>query len=139
MYSSRPPRPLRVLVADDDDDMLALVTATLHADGCSTVEAHDGEELLDLLRNALDGPQLRPDVIVADVKMPGLSGLGVLAALQRTKWTLPVILITAVSDSSIHTVAKRLGAVGVLHKTFDPDDLVTAVRNATAIRALHRA
>jgi two-component system C4-dicarboxylate transport response regulator DctD len=137
MYSSTPPPSLRVLVADDDDDMLAFVTATLLADGCSTVEAHDGEQLLDLLRNALGEPNMRPDVIVADVKMPGLSGLGVLAALRRTTWALPVVLITAAVDASIHVVARRLGAVGVLHKPFDPDDLLTAVRNAKSIRALH--
>jgi CheY-like chemotaxis protein len=138
MYASTPPRSLRVLVADDDDDMRALVIATLHADGCSTAEAHDGDELLKLLRDALDAPDLRPDVIVADVKMPGLSGFGVLAALQRAKSSLPVILITVMTDNSIHVVAKRLGAVGVLNKPFDPDDLVTAVRNATTIRDLHR-
>jgi CheY-like chemotaxis protein len=136
MYSSSPPRPLRVLVADDDDEMRAFVTATLHTGGCSTVEARDGRELLDMLRNALDDADLRPDVVVADVKMPGLSGLGVLAALKRTKWDLPVVLITVLTDESIHAVAKRLGAVGILHKPFDPDDLLTAVRNATAIRAL---
>jgi|HubBroStandDraft_1064217.scaffolds.fasta_scaffold92994_2 CheY-like chemotaxis protein len=136
MYSSRPPTPLRVLVADDDEDMRALVTATLQADGCSTVEARDGQELLDLLSNALARKDLRPDVVVADVKMPGLSGLGVLAALRGTKSELPVILMTVLTDESIETVAKRLGAVGILRKPFDPDDLVTAVRNATAIRAL---
>jgi two-component system C4-dicarboxylate transport response regulator DctD len=68
--------------------------------------------------------------------MPGLSGLDVLAALKHTKWDLPVVLITVLTDESIHTVAKRLGAVGILQKPFDPDDLVTAVRNATAIREL---
>jgi DNA-binding response OmpR family regulator len=45
-------------------------------------------------------------------------------------------MITVVSDESIHTVAKRLGAVGVLHKPFDPNDLLTAVRNARAARDL---
>jgi CheY-like chemotaxis protein len=137
MNSSSLPRPLRVLVADDDEEMRAFVTATLQADGCSTVEAHDGEELLDLLRNAVEGTDLRPDVVVADVKMPGLSGFGVLEALRRTKWNLPVVLITVFKDESFRTVAKRLGAAGILHKPFDPDDLVTAVRNATATRELH--
>jgi CheY-like chemotaxis protein len=137
MYSSKPPRTLRVLVADDDDEMRAFVTATLQEDGCSTVEAHDGRELLELLKSALDCPDLRPDVIVTDVKMPGISGLGALAALQQSKWNLPVVLITVLTDDSLHVVAKRLGAVGILHKPFDPDDLLTAVHNATAIRALH--
>ena len=137
MYSSAPPPSLRVLVADDDDDMLAFVIATLHADGCSTALAHDGDQLLDLIRNALDDPRLHPDVVVVDVKMPGLSGLGVLAALRRMTSTLPVVLMTVMNDASVYTVAKRLGAVGVLHKPFDPDDLLIAVRNASSIRALH--
>jgi len=128
---------LRVLVADDDDEMRAFVTETLQADGCSTVEAHDGRELLELLRSALDSPDLRPDVLITDVKMPGISGLGALAALQHSKWNLPVVLITVLTDDSLHVVAKRLGAVGILHKPFDPDDLLTAVHNATAIRGLH--
>ncbi len=136
MHMSTSRDVLRVMVADDDEDMRALVTATLHADGCSTVEACDGEELLELLRTSLDEPWLRPDVVVADVKMPKLSGLGVLAALKRARWDLPVVMITVVSDESIHTVAKRLGAVGVLHKPFDPNDLLTAVRNARAARDL---
>lgn len=137
MDISPPTAQLRVLVADDDEDMRALVIEALRASGCATVEACDGNEVLALLREALDNPALRPDVIVADVKMPGMSGFGVLAALRRAQWDLPVVMITVVSDESIYTVAKRLGAVGVLHKPFDPDDLVTAVRNAKAAQNLH--
>jgi CheY-like chemotaxis protein len=128
---------LLVLVADDDDDMRAYVTATLHADGCSTLEARDGAELLELLEQAMTYPDLRPDVLVSDVKMPRLSGLGVLESLRQAQWNLPTVMITVVSDDSIHTVAKRLGAVGVLHKPFDPNDLLTAVRNARSARDLH--
>ncbi len=117
--------------------MRAFLRTTLHADGCSTVEAQDGQELLELLESSLDGPELRPDVIVADVVMPGLSGLEALAALQHSRWNLPVILITVLTDDSLHVVARRLGAVGVLHKPFDPDDLLTAVHNATAVQRLH--
>jgi two-component system C4-dicarboxylate transport response regulator DctD len=137
MFTSTTDDPLLVYIADDDQDMLALVGETLRANGCTTLEAGDGEELLGLLHRALGDPELCPDVLVADVKMPRLSGLGVLAALRRVGWSLPTIMITVVSDDSIHTVAKRLGAVGVLHKPFDPDDLVTAVRNAKAAFALH--
>jgi two-component system nitrogen regulation response regulator GlnG len=138
MYNSSPTVPLRVLVADDDDDLRAFVTEALRADGCATVEARDGAELLTILREALDNPTLRPDVIVTDVKMPGMSGFGVLVALRRAHWDLPVVMMTVVTDESIHTVAKRLGAVGVLHKPFDTDDLVTAVRNAKAAHSFHQ-
>jgi CheY-like chemotaxis protein len=128
----------RVMVADDDEEMRAALTAALHADGCTTVEACDGKELLDLIRISVAEPWLRPDVIVADVKMPKLSGLGVLAALQRASFTVPVIMITAVTDESVDRVAMRLGAVGVLHKPFEADVLLTAVRNAKAAPTAHR-
>lgn len=119
-----------VLVADDDDDMRTLVRETLQAEGCITMEARDGGELLEMLRDGLDEPSLRPDILVTDVKMPRLSGLGVLDALRKARWALPVIVMTVVSDESIHSVAKRLGAVGVLRKPFAPEALLTAVRTA---------
>ena len=133
MTSPSSPKPLRVLVADDDEDMRAFVAIALRADGCSTVEVHDGRQVLAMIRNRVDGEDLGPDVVVADVRMPGLSGLAVLAAVQRTEWDLPVVLITALTDESIQMVARRLGAVSILQKPFEPEDLVTAVRNATAI------
>jgi FixJ family two-component response regulator len=67
--------------------------------------------------------------------MPRLSGLGVLDALRRAHLHFPVILMTVLADESVHTVARRLGAVGVLHKPFDVDDLRTAVMNAVVCYA----
>jgi len=119
-----------VLVADDDDDMRALIARTLRDDGYEVTEARDGADLLAQLEASLDDPRRRPDIVVSDVIMPELSGLGVLEALRRAQQRLPVILMTVVSDETIHTVAKRLGAVGVLHKPFDIDDLRTAIVNA---------
>ncbi|HEY8088182.1 MAG TPA: response regulator [Polyangiaceae bacterium] len=119
-----------VLVADDDDDMRSLVAYSLRADGHEVVEAHDGVELLERLESALDDPRARPDVVVTDVMMPRLSGLGVLDALRRAQVHFPVILMTVLADPSVYTVARRLGAIGVIHKPFDVDDLRTAVVNA---------
>ena len=128
-----------VLVADDDDDFRALVVAALQADGHMTLEAHDGQELLQLLERAHDGaPSLRPDVLITDVKMPRLSGLGVLEALRGARWDLPVVVMTVFSDDSIDTVAMRLGAVGILHKPFDTADLLTALLNAKAVSTRNR-
>jgi two-component system, OmpR family, response regulator len=122
--------PTTVLVADDDEDMRALVASTLRDDGYEVTEARDGADLLAQLEAGLDDPSRRPDVVISDVIMPELSGLGVLEALRRAQQRLPVILMTVVSDETIHTVAKRLGAVGVLRKPFDFDDLRTAIVNA---------
>ena len=125
-----PSLPMSVLVADDDEDMRALVADTLRGDGHAVLETGDGEELLVALEEAIDDPSRRPDVVVSDVKMPRLSGLGVLAALRRARLYFPVVLMTVLADESIESVARSLGAVGVLRKPFDVDDLRTAVMNA---------
>ena len=125
------PAPMRVLVADDDDDMRALMVGTLQRDGYSVMEARDGGELLEMLRDGLDDAGLRPDIVVTDVRMPRLSGLGVLQELKRAHMHLPVIVVTVFGDDSMHIVARRLGAVGVLRIPFDVDDFRTAVVNAS--------
>jgi len=123
--------PMVVMVADDDDALRAVIVVALLAEGHSTIEAHDGQELLELLERDRGGVSgLRPDVLVTDVKMPRLSGLGVLAALRGARWNLAVVVMTALMDESINTLATRLGAVEVLHKPFGSDDLLLAVRNA---------
>jgi two-component system response regulator (stage 0 sporulation protein F) len=121
---------VKVFVADDDEDLRALVVETLRSDGYTVVEAGDGEELLALLSDALADPASRPDIVVADVRMPKLSGLGVLEHLNRAHVRVPVLLMTGFAPQSVGIVARRLGAVGVLEKPFDVDDLRTAVMNA---------
>ncbi|HEY8042186.1 MAG TPA: response regulator [Polyangiaceae bacterium] len=130
---------MTVLVADDDEDMRSLVADTLRSDGYAVLEARDGAELLGHLEAALGDPRVRPDVVVTDVMMPRLSGLGVLNALRRAQLHFPVILMTVLADESVHTVAKRLGAIGVIRKPFDVDDLRTAVMNAVEAYAKLRS
>jgi two-component system C4-dicarboxylate transport response regulator DctD len=130
------PDTLLVMVADDDDDFRAVIVAALKAQGHSTLEARDGQELLDLLEVAQDGAAEHvPDVVLADVKMPKLSGLGVLEELGRLGLGVPFVAMTGLRDGSISTVALRLGAVEVLRKPFDTDRMLTALRVATGPRA----
>jgi CheY-like chemotaxis protein len=117
-------------VADDDEDMLALVSALLRSDGYAVLEARDGHDLLEQLQRTMDDPTVRLDVVVADIMMPRLSGLGVLDALKRAQVRVPVVLMTVLRDHSINLVARRLGAVGILHKPFDAADLRAAVAGA---------
>jgi CheY-like chemotaxis protein len=128
----RPPSTLSVLVADDDEDMRALIAEALRFDGHDVVETRDGVELLDRLSEMVHDPSRRPAVVVTDLLMPNLSGLGVLAALRRARWDVPVILITAMNDASVLTVAERFGAVTMFRKPVNIDNLRTAVLNAKA-------
>src|ERR1700689_5575361 len=74
--------PLRVLVAEDDDDMRAVIAETLRRDGHEVTEARDGADLLVCLRDGIRNAH-EPSVIVTDVLMPHLSGIGVLSARHR--------------------------------------------------------
>jgi FixJ family two-component response regulator len=67
---------------------------------------------------------------------PEPSGLGVLQAVMQAHRDLSVVTMTAVPDESVHTVAKRLGAVGVLHKPFGLSDLPTAAHDAKVVRVV---
>jgi CheY-like chemotaxis protein len=123
--------PSTIYLAEDDDDMRSLIAVSLQNDGYDVVEARDGAELLDLLAGASSSPMRRPDIIVSDVLMPCYSGLGVLAALHKSAWKIPVILITARRDDGMVNDAMRLGASAVVHKPFDMDDLRTAILNVS--------
>ncbi len=123
--------PGTIFLAEDDDDMRALISMALQNDGYDVIEAKDGAELLELLAGASSSPMRRPDIIVSDVLMPCYSGLGVLAALHKSSWNIPVILITARRDESVIRDAMRLGASAVVHKPFDIDDLRTAILNVS--------
>lgn len=118
-----------VIVADDDDDLRAVVVEALRADGYCVVEARDGEELLALVADSMGSTRTRPDVVVLDVRMPKLSGLGVLEELRRVHLGVPVLMMTGFAPDSVEVVAKRLGAIGVIRKPFDIDDLRMAVMN----------
>jgi FixJ family two-component response regulator len=125
-------RAFAVIVADDDENMRSLVAEALRHQGCVVREACDGVEVLELL----DFPSLQPDVVIIDVKMPRLSGLGVLYALRRARLSLPAVLMTGMSDCSVRAAAMKLGAVIVLKKPFGRQDIMTAVCTAKMEHAL---
>ncbi len=118
-----------VLLAEDDDDLRAVLAEALRDDGCDVVEAVDGAAALEYLAAALAGRGglVAPDVIVSDLRMPGYSGLDLLTRVRRWDDHVPVVLITAFGDQPIHETAERLGAVAVLDKPFSIEELRATV------------
>src|SRR5262245_46918642 len=129
MHVDDPPKAPRILVAEDDAEMRNLLAATLRRHGYEVVEARNGEQLLDLIGSELLHPHTNApvDLVISDVRMPGWSGLDVLAGLRSADWATPFIVITAFGDFDTHAEARRLGALAVFDKPFDLDDLCTVV------------
>jgi CheY-like chemotaxis protein len=128
-------RAPRVIVAEDEPDVRQMVVVALRGMGYDIIEARTGAELLDHLGDALlDGdPQARPDAIVSDIRMPGLTGMEILAGLRHAEWPTAIVLMTAYADRATRDEAKRLGVDAFFEKPFDIDDLVTALVNVTPL------
>lgn len=130
--SNRPERRARVLVAEDDTELRHMVATLLSADGYDVIEVEDGEQLLHYmgaLPQDTDATDPAPDVIISDVCMPQFDGLQVLASLRDASVKIPVVLMTAFASDSICERAGELGAVTLLPKPFEIDDLRMIVMN----------
>jgi DNA-binding response OmpR family regulator len=121
------PRPL-ILVADDDEDILALLEVRLELAGYEVVTARNGAEALHKAQ------ELSPDLAVLDVMMPGLNGYEVTRELRRLEATsnLPVILLTALAQESDVARGLAAGADDYVKKPFDARDLRTRVQRLLA-------
>lgn len=116
---------LRVLVAEDESLIRMDVVATLAEAGFEVVgEASDGEEALALAE------KLNPDVVVMDIKMPKLDGISAAEKLSEAK--IPVVLLTAFSQTELVTRATEAGAMAFITKPFKPADLIPAIQIAIA-------
>ena len=120
----------RILVADDDPDLLRSVADLLENSGATVVRAADGSELLQAM--AHQGPFA---LIVTDVAMPWMSGLQVMHSARYAGVGTPIVVMTALRDPSIGDRVNALGVDAVLlHKPFEQDDLARAVQQLLAKR-----
>jgi DNA-binding response OmpR family regulator len=115
--------------------MRRLVRLILKRAGFEVVLVRDVMEAVDRL--VLDGIRAGRDVqaIVTDLRMPGLSGLDLLALLRCASVRVPVILVSAFHDDASRAEARALGATAVLDKPVDVDVLAALVGRATSGRA----
>ena len=126
-----PLRPTRIMLAEDDRELRKVLALALRRDGYEVAEARDGNHLRSYLGALLyNKHQADPvDLIITDVRMPGPSGVEMLEWLRGVVWSIPVIVITSFGDPVLHAEARRLGALAVLDKPFDVNELLALVRH----------
>lgn len=120
----------RILVAEDDPDMLDIIVEALLADGHVVETAPDGGRLLVRLAR-LHPPSEAIHLVVSDVRMPTVTGIQVLQALRASGRKIPVILMTAFGDDETRTRAETLDAV-FFEKPFDVVNLRSTVSRLLA-------
>jgi DNA-binding NtrC family response regulator len=117
----------RILIVDDDPGQRSLLNSFLRSQNFDTVVVDSGERALETLRTG------QFDMMISDVRMPGLSGLETLRRARQIHATLPVLLVTAFADIRDAVVAMRDGAVNYLAKPIDLDELLASVQQATGV------
>jgi len=118
----------RVVVAEDESLIRMDIVETLRDQGFDVVgEAGDGNAAIQLAK------ELKPDLMVMDIKMPDLDGLS--AAEKISELKIPVVLLTAFSQQELVARAAEVGAMAFLVKPFTPNDLIPAIEIALSRHA----
>lgn len=117
-------RPKLVAIVDDDESMRKAVEGLLKAAGFNSQAFASPEEFLQ------SGQQRNTGCLIADIRMPGMSGLELQARLNAEECRMPIIFITAHADAIMRMQAMRAGAVEFLSKPFDDEVILEHVRAA---------
>mgnify|MGYP001236528617 CR=1 FL=1 len=125
----------KILIVDDQYGIRVLLQEVLSLDGYETLTAEDGKEALRLF------DQYRPDLVILDMKMPGMNGLDILRAIRKRPSDVQVFMMTAYGELDMIKEATRLGVKQYFTKPFDIEQLRQSVRDwfAGASDKLHTA
>ena len=121
----------KVFVVDDDPSIRRSLERLLRAAG------HTVETFVSARQFLERGDLGAPGCLVLDVRMPGQSGLDLQQVLEAAGHRIPVIFITGHADQPLAQQAMQAGAVSLLNKPFDGQDLLDAIRRALGARASH--
>ncbi|MFK7809666.1 MAG: response regulator transcription factor [Saprospiraceae bacterium] len=114
---------MKILICEDEEIMLTALEFRLRKHGFTSVLAEDGRQALDILQQEM------PDLIVADIMMPYITGLQLIEHV-RTKLNskVPIIVISALDDDATVLEAFRLGANDFIAKPFKPNELILRIK-----------
>ena len=117
---------LRILFVDDEEDLVSTVVERLELRGIEATGAVSGQEALAVIE------QKKFDVVLLDVRMPGLGGLEVIKRIKRTHPSLEVVLLSGHGAREDVETGRRLGAFDYLQKPVDLEDLISVLQRAAA-------
>lgn len=117
----------KVMIVDDDAGLLRLLSMRLEAAGYQAVSASSAEQALAQL------PVSRPQVVITDLRMKGMNGMDLLAAIQERNPSLPVIMLTAHGSIPDAVSATSQGVFGFLTKPYDSKNLLDLVNQAVSL------
>lgn len=112
----------KILICDDEKDIVSALTIYLQAEGYETVPAYNGREALQILR----GQEVQ--LVLLDVMMPELDGISALSKIRQES-NVPVILLTAKSEDTDKVLGLNVGADDYVTKPFNPVELIARVRS----------
>lgn len=117
-------KPTRILVVDDEPDVVMFIARTLNSEGFDVISAYDGISALDLAENE------SPDLVVLDIMMPMMSGYEVCEQLKGNPQTqhIPIVCVSSAHSPNARDRSLEAGAVTLLLKPFSPAELVAQIK-----------
>ena len=121
----------KILIVDDEQDIVELLSYNLEKEGFSIVKAYDGETALELVRSK------KPDLMILDLMLPKMNGFDVCKAVRRNPETahLPIIMLTAKGEEIDKIIGLEIGADDYITKPFSIKELIARVR--AILRRMH--
>jgi len=116
----------KILIVDDERDIVRALTIRLKASGYDVVAAFDGAQGVFMAHKE------KPDLIILDIRMPAGDGFSVAERLKRSTntFTIPIIFLTGSPERNAEERATKVGARFYIKKPYDPEELLDAVRRA---------
>ena len=112
----------KILLVDDESDILEIISYTLKSDGYLVYTAENGVKAIELAK------KVKPDLIILDVMMPGEDGLSLTKKLLN-KYLTPIILLTARKETSDRIIGLETGADDYISKPFEPRELILRIES----------
>ncbi len=114
----------KILIIDDDNDMCQLLSDIVSSEGHTPLTAQNGRTALQEIRTHA------PDLVLLDIKLPGMGGMEVLQEIKEIDGKLNVIMLTGYGDIKDAVKAIKLGAFDYITKPFENDDIIANIKNA---------